>query len=179
MERMFAVAVRDGNDLFLWMRLRRAARNDIYYVLPTGREDDPEWKKWNPHGSWHRDGRLHHKSFNMRMSPAEVRQEPNSELKGTHNLVTRGIASDEPRAFGVTCDPTKFSDVMEIPVGILSPKRYETYTSIDVTEPGMQPRLMGGSEKLLKQRVFDDAMPHIAVTVYMWATRTESGASRV
>ena len=45
MERMFAVAVRDGNDLFLWMRLRRAARNDIYYVLPTGREDDPEWKK--------------------------------------------------------------------------------------------------------------------------------------
>ena len=128
----------------------------------------------NPHGSWHRDGRLHHKSFNMRMSPAEVRQEPNSELKGTHNLVTRGIALDEPRAFGVTCDPTKFSDVMEIPVGILSPKRYETYTSIDVTEPGMQPRLMGGSEKLLKQRVFDDAMPHIAVTVYMWATRTES-----
>ena len=66
MERMFAVAIRDRNYLFLWIRLRRAAGNDIYYVLPTGREHDPKWVKWNPHGSWHKDGRVHHKSFNSR-----------------------------------------------------------------------------------------------------------------
>jgi hypothetical protein len=134
------------------------------YVLPTGREDDPEWKKWNPHGSWHRDGRLHHKSFNKRLLPAEPRQEPNA-----HQLIMRGIALDEPRAFGVTCDPTEFSDVVEIPVGILSPKHYETYTSIDVSEPGLQPLLMGGTEEILAQRIFDDAIPHITVSVYRWA----------
>jgi hypothetical protein len=139
------------------------------YVLPTGREDDPEWKKWNPHGSWHRDGRLHHKSFNKRLLPAEPRQEPNAEFKGTHQLIMRGIALDEPRAFGVTCDPTEFSDVVEIPVGILSPKHYETYTSIDVSEPGLQPLLMGGTEEILAQRIFDDAIPHITVSVYRWA----------
>ena len=50
MERMIAVAVRDRSHLFLWMRVRRA-EGDIYYALPTGREEDPEWKKWNPHGS--------------------------------------------------------------------------------------------------------------------------------
>ena len=99
-----------------------------------------------PHGSWHRDGRLHHKSFNQKMLPAEARQEPNAEFEGTHNLITRGIASDEPRTFGVPCDPVKFSVVVEIPLRIVSPKHYETYTSIDVSEPGMQPILFGGRE---------------------------------
>jgi len=47
MERMFAVAVRDRDDLFLWLRLRRAAGTDIYYVVPTGREQDPKWEKWS------------------------------------------------------------------------------------------------------------------------------------
>jgi hypothetical protein len=42
MERMIAVAVRDRSHLFLWMRVRRA-EGDIYYALPTGREEDPEW----------------------------------------------------------------------------------------------------------------------------------------
>jgi hypothetical protein len=173
MERMFGIAVRDGADLFLWMRLRRAATG-VYYVLPTGREYDSEWKKWNPHGSWHRDGRLHHKSFDQKEFPAEQKQEPNAAFKGTHNLITRGIASDEPRAFGVRCDPTKFSEIMEIPAGILSPKHYETHTSVDLSEPGLQPLLMGGGEEILSQRVFDDAIPHITVTVYRWRLPSRS-----
>jgi hypothetical protein len=168
MESMFAVAVEDGDDLFLWMRLNRAARTDIYYVLPTGREDDPEWKAWDPHGSWQRDGRLHHKSFDQKMLPAERQQKPNAEFKGTYQMILRGIASSEPRAFGVRCDPTKFSEVVKIPVEMLSPKHYQTYTSIDVSEPGLQPRLMGGKEKILMKRVIADAIPHITVTVYSW-----------
>jgi hypothetical protein len=165
LERMFALAVRDGDDLFLWIRLRRAAGTDIYYVIPTGREDERDWKKWNPHGSWHRNGRLHHKSFHKKVLSDE-RQKPDASFEGTYNLITRGLASDEPRAFGVLCDRTKFSEVMEIPIEILSPKHYETYTSVDVSEPGMQPILMGGQEEVLVQRVFDDAVPHITATVY-------------
>jgi hypothetical protein len=153
------------------LRLRRAAGTDIYYVVPTGREQDPKWEKWNPHGSWHKDGRVHHKSFNKKFLPAE-RQKPNAEFKGTYNLITRGIASDEPRLFGVPCDPTKFSEIIEIPVGILSPKHYETHMSVDVSEPGLQPSLMGGSENILSQRIFDDAIPHITVTVYSFPIGT-------
>jgi hypothetical protein len=167
MERMFAVAVRDQNDLFLWTRLRRAAGTDIYYVLPTGREHDPKWKTWDPHGSWHKDGHVHHKSFNKKFFPTK-RQKPNAEFKGTYNLITRGVASGEARSFGLPCDRTKFSEVMEIPANILSPKYpdYETYMSVDLCEPGQQPLLMGGREKILYQRIFDDAIPHILVTVY-------------
>jgi hypothetical protein len=67
MDRMFAVAVRDGKDLFLWIRIRRAAAGDIYYMFPSGREGD-DWKKYNPHGSLHKDGQLHHKGFNKKLS---------------------------------------------------------------------------------------------------------------
>jgi hypothetical protein len=169
MERMFAVAVRDQNDLFLWTRLRRAAGTDIYYVFPTGREHDPEWKTWNPHGSWHATGRVHHKSFKKEFLRAQ-RQKPNAEFKGTHNLITRGIASGEARSFGLPCDRTKFSEVMEIPANILSQKcpDYATHMSVDLCEPGLQPLLMGGREKILCQRIFDDAIPHITVTVYSY-----------
>jgi predicted phage terminase large subunit-like protein len=40
-ERMFAVAIRDGDDLFLWIRLRRSKSGDIYYMFPTG-----WWQQW-------------------------------------------------------------------------------------------------------------------------------------
>jgi hypothetical protein len=33
MERFFAVAIRDGQDLFLWFRVRRASLGDIYYTV--------------------------------------------------------------------------------------------------------------------------------------------------
>jgi hypothetical protein len=33
------------------------------------------------------------------------------------------------------CNPVEFSEIMEIPVSILSSKKYETSVSIDVTEP--------------------------------------------
>ena len=171
MERTFAVAVRDEDDLFLWLRLKRAAATDIYYMIPTGREDESDWKKWDPHGSWHRDGKFHHKSFDQKVFPAEQEQKPDAAFKGTRQLISRGLASDEPRAFGVRCDTTKFADVMEFSAVMLSPKHYETYTSVDLCEPGLQPLLMGGEEDILLQRVFDDAIPHITVTLYRWVPR--------
>src|SRR6266699_371046 len=86
----FAVAVRDENDLFLWLRIRRSPAGDVYVALPTGR-NQLEWKKWNPHASYHRDGQFHHKSFDRRQVSQE-RQNPDPGFLGTENLITRGIA---------------------------------------------------------------------------------------
>jgi hypothetical protein len=150
-ERMIAVAVRDGGDLFLWLRIRRSKEGDIYYMFPTGRTDK-EWKKWDPHGSLHKDGRLHHKSFNKKFMPTQ-HQKPDANFKGTTQLVTRPIASDEPRKFNVVCDPKKFTDLMEIPVGKLSPKKYETNIAVDVTEPGGKAIITFGAE-IVDQKEF-------------------------
>ena len=54
-----------------------------------------------------------------------------------------------------------------IPARIIGGKHYETYTSIDVSEPGLKPILLNGREKILLQHIFDDAIPHITVTVYL------------
>jgi hypothetical protein len=163
MERMFAIAVRDGDDLFLWIRIRRAAKGDIYYMFPTGRTG-PEWKKWDPHGSLHKDGNLHHKSYDRKMFPAKS-QVPNSDFKGSMNMITRPTASDEPRAFGEICDPTKFSEIVEVPNGILSAKHYETYVSIDLTDANGVPSINTSDGQILAQKVFKDSVPWIMVSV--------------
>src|SRR6266487_3861259 len=144
-EKMFAVAVRDGADLFLWLRIRRAA-SGIYYVFATGREEEPDWKKWNPHGSYHKNGQFHHKSFDQKMLPQEQHQKPDSNFQGTKQMVTRPISSDEPRLVGVICDPTKFDEV---------------------TEPGGQAIITPGG-KILLQHAFADTIPWILVTVSSW-----------
>lgn len=79
-DHMFAVAVRDGSDLFLWLRLRRNWKGEIFYVYPTGPKTETEW---DPHGSKHADGVGHHKS----REPAgtaenEQRRHANSHYQG-------------------------------------------------------------------------------------------------
>jgi hypothetical protein len=80
-------------------------------------------------------------------------------------MVTRPIASHEPRAFAVMCDPTEFSEVMEIPVRMLSPKKYETHISVDVIGPGGQAIIAPGSQ-ILAQRVFNGSVPQLLVTLF-------------
>jgi hypothetical protein len=98
-ERMFAVAIRDGSELFLWLRLRRAPKDDIYCMIPTGR-NDPELRKWDPHESLHKDGNLHRKSFDRKMFPKKERK-PDASFAGVLNLLTRSAAKEEPRQFNV------------------------------------------------------------------------------
>ena len=54
----FAIAVRDGTDLFLILSIRRGPKGDVYVNWP--RPHDPKWK---PHASFHASGQHHQKSF--------------------------------------------------------------------------------------------------------------------
>jgi hypothetical protein len=171
-ERMFAVAVRDVDDLFLWIRIRRAATG-LYYMFPTGRKD-PEWKKWDPHGSLHEDGRLHHKSYDRKFFSKQT-QKPDSNFKGSMNWVTRPISSDEPRAFGEICDPAKFAEIMEIPISIVSAKKYDTQVSIDLTDSHGSPSINTSDGKILAKRIFKDEIPWILVSVISKPPPTDEG----
>jgi hypothetical protein len=88
-------------------------------------------------------------------------------------LVTVPIARNEPRAFGVICDPTQFTEVMEVPATILSNETYKTYISIDLIEPGVQLGVAIHGTEVLAERTFDDSIPWILVRVlgppsYLW-----------
>ena len=162
-ERMYAVAIQDGADLFLWIRLRRSADGDVYYTFPSGRAGRG-WKKWNPHGSLHKDGRSHHKSYDKKFF-AKAGQKPDFAFKGSENFVTRPIAADEPRAFGVHCNRKEFDEVMTIPVELLSPKKYDTQLVVDLTDANGSPSPNASMGKTVCQYKFNDAVPWILVTL--------------
>ena len=160
-ERMFAVAVRDGEELFLRVRIRRAARGgDIYYSLPTGRSA-PEWKKWDPHGSYHKDGRSHHKSFD-RKALVRQSQKPDFGFKGWWPFIVILAGRNDAQAFGTICDPTKFAEVMEIPATVLSAEN-KTHISIDLTEPGVEPSMAIRGAEVIAEQTFRDSIPWILV----------------
>jgi hypothetical protein len=67
-ELRYAVAVREGSDLWLTIWVKRAPKGDIYVLIP--RSDS----SWDPHTSYHRDGTIHSKSFNHKVFPSSKKQ---------------------------------------------------------------------------------------------------------
>jgi len=161
-DRMFAIIILEEERLRLWLRIRRAASGDIYYLLPN-QLAEAGWKKWNPHGSWHRSGAYHHKSFNHK-SMAQQRQKPGRNFAGTENFVTLGIASGEIPFLGA-CERSDFAATMEIPSTLLGRRKYETLLSIDLAGDEAEPIITPGA-KILAQKAFDDERPIILVTFF-------------
>lgn len=159
LKRCFAVAVRDGSDLFLFLSVCRTPSGDVYVNFP--RDCKPDWK---PHSSYHASGQHHQKSFGHK---AIVRKgpKPDSTFSGAQNVVTTGIAADEPRAIHSPCPAGDFEGVFEIPISDLSRDKYRTMISVDITEPDGQPITTPGST-VVRQAVFRDAVPWILVTLF-------------
>ena len=155
----YAVAVREQDELLLFLRISRDPHGDVYVNFP--RDYDPQW---NPHASYHASGQHHQKSFNHK---ALVRhdQKPDENFVGTRNVVTTGIAAHEPRAINLICEPTAFDDVFEIPATALKPDTYKTLLSVDVIEPGCAPIITPGAT-ILHDYTFNGRHPWILVTLF-------------
>lgn len=169
---MFAVAVRDGADVFLVLSICGGPQGDVYVNFP--RDHDPDWK---PHSSYHASGQHHQKSFGHK-ALVYHRQKLNAEFRGTANVVTTGIAANEPRAINKPCDPAEFREVFEIPLCELRPEKYRTNVSVDVTEPNGQPIITPGA-KVIRQAVFKDAIPWILVTLFDTNSDTFASSSNL
>ena len=155
----YAVAVRDGEDLLLFLSICRGPQGDVYVNFP--RDDEPAWK---PHSSYHASGQHHQKSFGHKALVRD-RQKPDVNFRGTENVVTTGIASDEPRAINILCQSASFVDVFEIPLSDLRPEKYRTFVSVDISEPDREPIITPGA-KVIRQAVFQDRVPWIIVTLF-------------
>jgi len=161
-ERMFAVAIRDGEDLFLWIRIRRSEKGELFYMLQAGRKGDRPL--WDPHVSHHKDGNIHFKSFGKKRFSRKG-QKPDADFRGTEAPIMTDIRSDDLRDFGVRCNPKEFCDVMEVPATLICPANpMDTFVSVQATEPGGQADIADGCE-ILMQKEFNDATPVILVSV--------------
>jgi hypothetical protein len=153
------IAARDGSDLFLVLSVCRGPKGDVY--VNFHRDHDPDWK---PHASYHASGQHHQKSHGHK-SLVQQGQKPDQQFTGSHNVVTTGIASDEPRAIGNLWRTSDFSAMFEIPLAELRPEKYRTLVSVDISEPGGQPITTPGAT-IIRNVVFQDATPWIRVTLF-------------
>jgi hypothetical protein len=151
-EHRYAVAVREGSDLWLTLWVRRAPKGDVYVVIP--RNDG----KWNPHASYHRDGTFHSKSFNHKMSSSK-RQPLTEAFKGCEHLGMN--AGHGPKTIGAICDPAMFTDVIEVPPGILGPR--DGFVAVDLVEPDCDPLELYNPVILTK--TFKDSVPWLVIRV--------------
>jgi len=158
-KRIYAVAVRDNKQLFLFLSICRTPQGDVYVNFPRNHKPN-----FNPHSSYHTSGQHHQKSFGHK-AMVRYRQKPDANFRSTENVITTGIASDEPRAINMPCQTTDFHEVFEIPVSELRPEKYRTMISVDITEAGGKPIITPGG-RVVRQAIFKDEIPWILVTVF-------------
>jgi hypothetical protein len=153
-EHRYAVALRDGNDLWLTLWVRRSPKGEFFIMMPRGDRD------WDVHTSYHLDGTLHMKSFGRTGLQPQKRQPLTGSFHGTEHL--GGYYGHAPKSVGAVCDPAAFSGILELPPGVLGPSKGAV--TVDLVEPGHEPTGFPW-KSVAKRQVFDDFLPNVVITV--------------
>ena len=159
----YAVAIRDGACLFLFLWVKRSEAGDFYAFLPR-----PHDTSINAHASYHADGRFHIKSHDMsgrNKIMLRLKQRPDQNFAGTEHLLDQRIDQAGPRAIGEECDPSAWSDVFEIPVSELGTSAHNTHVSADLISHGYSPNFVPNA-RVIRQREYRDSFPFIVLTLY-------------
>jgi hypothetical protein len=154
-EHRFAVAVREGSDLWLALWVRRSRKGEFFVIVPRNdRESDI-------HSSYHLDGTFHVKSYGRTSPVAQRKKQPlTGPFRGTEPLGAQmGYA---PKGVGAICDPAAFSGVMEVPPGVLGPR--DGQIVVDLVEPGCEP-ISWPFTRGFRQEIFRDVVPWVVIRV--------------
>jgi hypothetical protein len=152
-EKLYGVAVREGDDLWLVLWVRRNKKGEYFVMVPQAKQG------WDPHTSYNRDGKLHSKSFN-RKHVVQQRQSLTGKFRGTETLGAYGGYG--PKSVGATCDPSQFSGVLELGPGVLGPS--EGLIIVDLVEPNHEPQPWPHFKQIAHQ-IFDDDVPWIVIRI--------------
>ncbi len=152
-EYLYAVAIRDGSNLWLTLWVRRSRKGDVFVLVPRAE------RKWTPHASYHVDGTLHVKSYN-RVSVSTKRQALTGTFKGTENLCCFGGHDTN----GEICDPAIFAGVVEVAPGVLGP--HHGAICVDLVEPQCDPWTAFTPGKIVQRQVFCDSSPFVVITIW-------------
>lgn len=158
-EHRYAVAVRDGSDLWLTLWVRCSRKGEFFVMVPRGD------RGWDPHTSYHRDGTFHMKSHGH-TGLSRRRQPLRGSFRGTENL---GVYScgHGPNTVGAICDATAFSGVVEVTPGVLGPM--DGLVVVDLVEPGCDPMNLPGPQ-IVQRKVFRDVSPWVVIRIQSTTT---------
>jgi hypothetical protein len=163
-EYRYAVAVREGSNLWLTLWVRRSRKGEFFVMVP--RAD----RGWDPHTSYHLDGTVHNKSFGHKFDPRGQKRQPlTGAFKGTENIGAYG--GHGPKNVGAICDSSAFSGVVEVEPGVLGPRDGDVV--VDLVEPGCEPITW---RNVVRQEVFRDFVPWLVIRLAA-QSRSSSDAS--
>lgn len=154
---MYAVAIRDHEDLRLVCRIRRSPGRDVYVLFPR---DEPGW---DPHASYHRDGVRHVRAHGGRYL-VDQRQRPDESFRGAESVFALALQPGEVPRLKTPCRTDRFSEVFEIAGENFPPEEHHTLV-VDLVEPG-HGALAGPWREVVAQRSFRDNVPWILVTLW-------------
>jgi hypothetical protein len=154
---LYAVAVRDGPDLWLALWVKRSTKPEYFVMLP--RNDRPDW---DPHASYHSDGCLHQKTHNRKIDVSQ-RQIPGPGFHGTENILTTRLDLEDARAVKALCDPGLFTGILEIPGEVLSQGHH--IVAVDLTDTNGT-ALAHPCSQIVIQRRFSKPFPEVLLTVW-------------
>ena len=152
-QHLYAVAVREGSDLWLTLWVRRSRKGEFFVIVPRADQD------WDPHTSYHLDGTLHTKSYDYKLGSPQKRQPLTGTFCGTEHLGM--FMGHGPKSVGAVCDPTAFSGVVEVAPGVLGPRNGGVI--VDLVEPGCEP--LSVPNTIVRQEVFRDTLPWIVIRI--------------
>jgi hypothetical protein len=153
-EYRYAVAVREGGGLWLALWVKRNEKGEFFVFQPRS---DPAWK--TPHTSYHEKGRFHSKSFGDRARTIKTLQPPREDFRGAVQL---GIyAGHDPLKEGIPCDPAEFSGLVEVPSGVLGPRK--AVVIVDLVEPGCEP--LPALYPVVQHQTFQDFEPWLVIRI--------------
>lgn len=155
---LYAVAVRDAFDLWLALWVKRSAKGEYFVMLPRDESG------WDPHASYHSDGRLHQKSHDQKTLVSQ-RQVPGPAFKGTEQMLTTRLDLASVCAVKARSDPAQFTGVLEISGGILRQGGHTV--AVDLTEANGS-ALEKPWSQIVMQRRFAEAVPEVLLTVWRY-----------
>ena len=153
-ERRYAVAIRDGADLWLTLWVRCSQKGEYFVLMPRA---DPSW---HPHTSYHRSGTQHMKSFGGRPVLKQQQRPLTGPFTGTEHL--GAYKGHGGKSIGAVCDPTAFSGIIEAARGVLGPVNGSVV--VDLVEPGCEPLSWPG--EMIQKEVFKDATPWVVIGIF-------------
>jgi len=153
-EHRYAVALREGSDLWLTLWVKHSCKPEFFVFQPRADGD------WNPHTSYHLNGTLHAKSYDHKMV-ATKRQPLTGKFRGTQSLAVCG--GHGPKGVGAICNPADFTGVVEVAPGLLGP--YNGTVTVDLVEPGCEP-ITFLTTKIVQRESFHETVPWVVITIW-------------
>lgn len=152
-EHRYAVVIDDGQKRWVTLCVVRSPKGEYFILIPRD-------SGWDPHSSYHLDGRYHHKSYGQ--VRASQQRQPLSGFRGQEHLGSFMGHGTHMAAY----QPSNYTAALMVSIGVLSGLSGEVL--IDLLAPGEQPSPVHRefpNQQIVAERIFKDAAPWIAIAV--------------